>query len=53
MIWLLIFGQSFLKENDQLHRWFEDDDALEQAISGEYVHISLIFVKEKDLLVIP
>lgn len=25
-----------LKANDQLRRWFEDDDALEQAMGGEY-----------------
>jgi zeaxanthin epoxidase len=25
-----------LKANDQLYRWFEDDDALEQAMGGEY-----------------
>jgi hypothetical protein len=24
------------KANDQLRRWFEDDDALEQAMGGEY-----------------
>jgi len=24
------------KANDQLHRWFEDDDALEEAMGGEY-----------------
>ncbi|MCI53999.1 hypothetical protein A2U01_0075246, partial [Trifolium medium] len=23
--------------NGQLRRWFEDDDALERAINGEYV----------------
>lgn len=27
----------FMKANDQLRRWFEDDDALERAINGEYV----------------
>ncbi|KAK6924058.1 Forkhead-associated (FHA) domain [Dillenia turbinata] len=26
----------FLKANDQLRRWFEDDDALERAINGEW-----------------
>ncbi|XP_061342071.1 zeaxanthin epoxidase, chloroplastic-like isoform X2 [Gastrolobium bilobum] len=25
------------KANDQLHRWFEDDDALERAINGEWI----------------
>ena len=25
-----------LKANDQLYRWFEDDDALEEAMGGEY-----------------
>ena len=27
-----------MKANDQLHRWFEDNDALERAINGEYVY---------------
>jgi len=26
-----------MKANDQLRRWFEDDEALERAINGEYV----------------
>lgn len=30
-IWL------FMKANDQLRSWFEDDEALERAINGEYV----------------
>jgi hypothetical protein len=25
-----------VKASDQLGRWFEDDDALEQALNGEY-----------------
>lgn len=31
--WHLIF----MKANDQLPKWFQDDDALERAINGEYV----------------
>jgi len=27
-----------MKANDQLQTWFEDNDALERAINGEYVH---------------
>ena len=26
-----------MKANDMLQRWFEDDDAMERALSGEYV----------------
>jgi len=26
-----------MKANDQLRQWFEDDEALERAINGEYV----------------
>lgn len=26
-----------MKANDQLQKWFVDDDALERAINGEYV----------------
>lgn len=25
-----------MKANDMLQRWFEDDDAMERALSGEY-----------------
>lgn len=37
MIWMLIGIGLYMKANDQLRRWFEDDDALESAINGEYV----------------
>jgi hypothetical protein len=43
MIWMLICCQSFVKASDQLRQWFEDDDALERTINGEYVH-KIIFM---------
>ncbi|KAK3412137.1 hypothetical protein EUGRSUZ_I00922 [Eucalyptus grandis] len=32
------------KANDQLRRWFEDDDALERAMNGEYVFEPCIYL---------
>lgn len=43
MIKVLIFCQSFVKANDQLRRWFEDDDALERVVNGECVHQPSIY----------
>lgn len=40
---MLIFCQSFVKANDQLRRWFEDDDALERVVNGECVHQPSIY----------
>lgn len=37
VIWSLIDIWLFMKANDKLRRWFEDDEALERAINGEYV----------------
>lgn len=39
----MVCGQSFVKANDQLRRWFSDDEALERAISGEYVQSPSIY----------
>lgn len=43
LIWMLICNQLCVKANDQLRQWFEDDDALERATNGEYVHEPSIY----------
>jgi hypothetical protein len=40
---MLICNQLCVKANDQLRQWFEDDDALERATNGEYVHEPSIY----------